>query len=233
MLALALTSLACAPSPRPDSAKDSVVQGILSATVYIGTDRDILLGSAVVVRHRQGQKLRLVTADHVVAGIISINAKHGCLNERDPLTSCTRAWMLFGGKARFPLQPILRWEAYDLAVLESPGRMITSGPTAEIASSPPKIGQDVWAVGAPGGLSGFLSRGVLSRISRMWIDDPHPKEEPPLYYFTDADIWFGNSGGGLYSSKGELVGIVQAMHRSGAGLAISYQHVIQLLRAAK
>jgi serine protease Do len=68
-----------------------------------------------------------------------------------------------------------------------------------------QVGQRVFAIGSPFGLSGTLTTGILSRISRNGDLQ------------TDAALNPGNSGGPLLNSRGELIGVNKAILSRGAG----------------
>jgi S1-C subfamily serine protease len=84
----------------------------------------------------------------------------------------------------------------------------------------PKVlaGQEVFAVGNPMGLDWTYTKGVVSAIRMTKFG----KFDVPLIQ-TDTSITHGNSGGGLYTSKGELVGINTSIidPRLGTGLGFS------------
>ena len=66
-----------------------------------------------------------------------------------------------------------------------------------------KVGQTVYAIGSPFGLSGTFTQGTLSRIA------------PNGDLQTDAAINPGNSGGPLLNSRGELIGVNKAILSAG------------------
>ncbi|MCT7978234.1 S1C family serine protease [Laspinema olomoucense] len=68
-----------------------------------------------------------------------------------------------------------------------------------------QVGQRVYAIGSPFGLSGTFTTGILSRIS----------DNGDLQ--TDAAINPGNSGGPLLNSNGELIGVNKAILSPGRG----------------
>src|SRR5882762_8596787 len=73
-------------------------------------------------------------------------------------------------------------------------------------SDPARVGDPVFIVGAPYGLSYSLSAGI---ISARWAADTIAKDFPLAEFFqTDAVINTGNSGGPMFSEAGELIGIV-------------------------
>jgi serine protease Do len=77
-------------------------------------------------------------------------------------------------------------------------------PALEIADpNAIRVGQAVYAIGSPFGLSGTFTTGILSRIA----------ENGDLQ--TDAAINPGNSGGPLLNSQGQLIGVNKAILSPG------------------
>lgn len=64
-----------------------------------------------------------------------------------------------------------------------------------------KVGEKVFAVGAPRGLELTISDGIVSGIRGAMLFDP------PLLIQNTAPISPGSSGGGLFDARGRLVGI--------------------------
>ncbi|MDJ1181279.1 trypsin-like peptidase domain-containing protein [Roseofilum sp. BLCC_M91] len=75
-----------------------------------------------------------------------------------------------------------------------------------------QVGQQVYAIGSPFGLSGTITTGILSRI------DPDNGDLQ-----TDAALNPGNSGGPLLNSRGELIGVNKAiLSRDGTNSGIGF-----------
>ena len=73
-------------------------------------------------------------------------------------------------------------------------------------SDPVRVGDPVFVVGAPYGLSYSLSDGI---VSARWAPDTVTKDFPLAEFFqTTAVINTGNSGGPMFNRAGELIGIV-------------------------
>jgi S1-C subfamily serine protease len=70
--------------------------------------------------------------------------------------------------------------------------------TAPIAVETPKVGDKIWAVGNPAMLEDAVTGGTLVK-------------KVGYVYFIDAKIYYGSSGGGLFNTKGELIGVNVAM----------------------
>jgi serine protease Do len=99
---------------------------------------------------------------------------------------------------RYQARVIARDQSNDLALLQLNTSeklpAIRLGNANELA-----VGQRVYAIGSPFGLSGTFTTGILSRIT------------PDGMLQTDAAINPGNSGGPLLNSKGELIGVNTAI----------------------
>jgi serine protease Do len=79
-------------------------------------------------------------------------------------------------------------------------------PTIPLSSAETiQVGQRVFAIGSPFGLSGTLTTGILSRIGRNGDLQ------------TDAALNPGNSGGPLLNSRSELIGVNKAILSNGGG----------------
>ncbi len=74
----------------------------------------------------------------------------------------------------------------------------TDNKVQKLANKSPQYGQTVFAIGCPEGFCGMVTRGIVSAYRR---------ENEVLWLYTDAKLWFGNSGGPLFNAKGEVVGI--------------------------
>ena len=87
-----------------------------------------------------------------------------------------------------------------------------------------EIGQTVFAIGNPLGLERTLSRGVISTTRRSF--------DGLTYIQTDAAVNPGNSGGPLFNTRGEVVGIINMGILFGEGLnfAIPARYVKDFLR---
>ena len=106
----------------------------------------------------------------------------------------------------------------DLAVLKfDPGeRKISSvnwGNSDEV-----RVGDWSIAIGNPLGLGGTVTAGVVSAISRDIGNGPYVK-----FIQTDASINRGNSGGPLFNTKGEVIGINTAIiSQSGGSIGLGF-----------
>jgi S1-C subfamily serine protease len=113
-------------------------------------------------------------------------------------------------KSKYKAQVVGVDPAHDLAVIQIPNSKV---PAAEIGDSKSLVvGQKVFAIGNPFGLSGTMTRGIISSIrsvrgERGFIDEAIQ---------TDAAINPGNSGGPLLNSHGQVIGINSMILTGGA-----------------
>ncbi len=80
-------------------------------------------------------------------------------------------------------------------------------------SSQLAVGEKVYAIGNPFGLSGTMTQGIISSIRSIRNGDGAPIEDAIQ---TDAAINPGNSGGPLLNSRGEVIGINTMIASNGA-----------------
>src|SRR5689334_22541696 len=115
-----------------------------------------------------------------------------------------------GDKKKYKAQVIGMDPQHDLAVIQIPSKDV---PAAEIGDSKGLIvGQKVFAIGNPFGLSGTMTRGIISSIRS--IRGEHGFIDEAIQ--TDAAINPGNSGGPLLNSHGQVIGINSMILTGGA-----------------
>lgn len=101
--------------------------------------------------------------------------------------------------------------AHDLAVIQITGRdlqPVTLGDSKKL-----EVGQKVYAIGNPFGLSGTMTRGIVSSMRSIMGPTGLPIDDAIQ---TDAAINPGNSGGPLLNSRGEVIGINSQIATGGA-----------------
>jgi S1-C subfamily serine protease len=92
--------------------------------------------------------------------------------------------------------------AHDLAVIQIKATNLTPAVLGD--SKGLRVGQKVYAIGNPFGLSGTMTRGIVSSIRSVEEPDGRRIDEAIQ---TDAAINPGNSGGPLLNWHGEVIGI--------------------------
>jgi S1-C subfamily serine protease len=100
---------------------------------------------------------------------------------------------------------------HDLALLQIDAPNLQ--PVTLADSSGLSVGQKVYAIGNPFGLTGTMTRGIISSIRSIRGSEGAPIEDAIQ---TDAAINPGNSGGPLLNSRGEVIGINTMIASNGA-----------------
>jgi S1-C subfamily serine protease len=128
----------------------------------------------------QGGDLYVITADHVVAGLVR------------PYVNVTHKKQSWGGEV------VATDAAGDLAVIRVSGRIPGAAPLWQRADRVrPKTGDELLLVGSPYGLEGSVTTGIVSRVTPKLIQ-------------TDAAANPGNSGGPALTRDGQVVGVLVA-----------------------
>ena len=102
-------------------------------------------------------------------------------------------------------------KVHDLALLKIDAPELQ--PVVLADSSQIAVGEKVYAIGNPFGLSGTMTQGIISSIRSIRNGDGAPIEDAIQ---TDAAINPGNSGGPLLNSHGEVIGINTMIASNGA-----------------
>jgi S1-C subfamily serine protease len=102
-------------------------------------------------------------------------------------------------------------KVHDLALLQIDAPNLL--PVTLADSGGLSVGQKVYAIGNPFGLSGTMTRGIISSIRSIRGSEGALIEDAIQ---TDAAINPGNSGGPLLNSRGEVIGINTMIASNGA-----------------
>ncbi len=139
----------------------------------------------------------LITNHHVVDGAEKITVK---LND----------------KREFPAKVVGSDPQSDIALLKIAA---TDLPTVTLGDTDSlKVGQWVFAIGAPFGLERTATKGIVSALGRSLPSDAYVP-----FIQTDVPINPGNSGGPLFDLNGKVVGInSQIFSRSGGYMGLSF-----------
>jgi putative serine protease PepD len=187
----------------------SVAQKVLPSVVQVNVETANAqgIGSGVILTSDG----RVLTNNHVVAGAQQVTVT---LNDGREL----------------PAKVVGTNATADLAVIQIQG---ASGLTAATLgdSGSVRIGDEVIAVGSPGGLQGTVTTGIVSALNRdVNVPDEQEGQQSPFSggrgqqqqqqqqtttykaIQTDAAINQGNSGGPLFNANGEVVGINSAIY---------------------
>jgi putative serine protease PepD len=210
--------LAADPVPSPAQPLAST-PAAPSAPMDAVTVADRLLDSTVTIAYRSASsggtgsgfvldnEGHIVTNNHVIEGAARGDA---------------RVTVEFADGSRVPASIVGRSASYDLAVL----RVDANKPLQPIPlgdSSRVEPGQAVLAVGAPLGLGGSVTAGIVSAVDRpLGVGEESTVDEGAgIAYIngiqTDAAINPGNSGGPLADAHGYVIGVNSAILTLGGG----------------
>jgi S1-C subfamily serine protease len=153
----------------------------------------------VVPQQGQGSGFILDRAGHILTNYhVIADAKRGI------------EVMLYN-KRRYPAHVVGTDQVHDLALLQIDAPDLQ--PVTLADSSNLAVGQEVYAIGNPFGLSGTMTRGIISSIRTIAGSGGAPIENAIQ---TDAAINPGNSGGPLLNSSGAVIGINTMIASNGA-----------------
>ena len=119
-------------------------------------------------------------------------------------------------KREFPAKVVGMDRTTDVAVLKIAAKDL---PTVKIGdSSQARVGQWVLAIGSPFGFDNSATAGIVSAESRSLPDEGYVR-----FLQTDVAVNPGNSGGPLFDTAGEVIGInSQIYSQSGGYMGLSF-----------
>jgi S1-C subfamily serine protease len=115
-------------------------------------------------------------------------------------------------KHQYKAQVVTVDKGHDLALIKIDAPNLVPATLAE-TSTGLTVGQRVYAIGNPFGLSGTMTRGIISAIRSVRGPESNPIEDAIQ---TDASVNPGNSGGPLLNSRGEVIGVTTMIASNGA-----------------
>jgi putative serine protease PepD len=194
-------------SPKPGSSSASAAGGSTVSSCQVTSVADQVVPSVVTIAASgaegsgtgSGEVIKsdgyILTNNHVISGAA---------------TSGGSVQVLFSDGKTVAATITGRDPQTDLAVLkvQPPSGM----KVISLASGSVKVGQPVVAIGAPLGLSGTVTAGIVSALDRT-VEVPGENDQNALLVSalqTDAAINPGNSGGALVNCAGQLVGVPTA-----------------------
>lgn len=129
--------------------------------------------------------------------------------------TASQVLVIFSDGTRAPARVLGADPISDIAVIKvdkSGLKPITVGTSNNLA-----VGQDVIAIGAPLGLEGTVTTGIISALNRPVSTSRESGTTSVIDAIqTDAAINPGNSGGALVNAKGALIGVNTAIATLGA-----------------
>ena len=184
--------------------KDSVV------LIRGNTDSGIVQGSGFI--YNMSGSMVVVTNNHVVHGTTSLSVTFADGNGYSAVVNGTDPYA-------------------DLAVLTVVGAYSSEfKPLVVVSSSTLKVGDPVIAIGAPYGLVGSMTTGVVSALGRTITEEEYTGGFTIANIIqTSAPINPGNSGGPLLNFDGKVVGITAAIieNSQGVGFAVPSNTILR------
>jgi len=98
-------------------------------------------------------------------------------------------------------------EEHDVSLIKADEGGLPAHEVASLASEMPALGEHVYSVGHPKGMYWTYAEGTVSAYRGG------ESSEIGKVIQVNATIWFGNSGGGVFDSGGNLVGICSRLTR--------------------
>ena len=195
------TSSTASPTAATVYAQDS--PGVVMITVNVGNGQAI--GSGIVL----DSKGDILTNAHVIAAARSIQ-------------------VAFSDGTTVPATLVGSNTGADLAVIRVSVAASTLHPLTLGNSASVKVGDNVYAIGSPFGLSGSLSEGIVSNLGQTGAGNLTGLIQ------TDAAINPGNSGGPLVNAQGQVIGVNNSIESPvdgnvGVGFAIPIDQVKPML----
>ena len=198
---LELTEAQAAPAYDPEEQNNiAVYKRVLPSVVNI-TSTTLVFNFfyGTVPQHGQGSGFILDRAGHVLTNFHVVEGANRGIE------------VMLSNKRRYAAKVVGTDRVHDLALLQIDAPNLQ--PVTLADSSSLSVGQKVYAIGNPFGLSGTMTRGIISSIRSIRGHDGAPIEDAIQ---TDAAINPGNSGGPLLNSHGEVIGINTMIASNGA-----------------
>ena len=199
------------PSMGPESLYANVSRSVVTVQGDLVTTQNTFFGQTKSVEVVQGSgfvasfqnSYYIVTNNHVIDGVSNITVT---FSDGNAYTALVKGSDLHS----------------DLAVLS------VDAPTSEFFPLPivsslqaVHVGESVYAIGSPFGLSGSMTFGIVSQVGRTITESTNTTRSIANVIQFSAPINPGNSGGPLLDSAGEVIGITTAAVSNSAGLGFA------------
>jgi len=197
-----------------DEVYDAVAPSVARVRTYVES-RDTVFGPAEGGPAGQGSGFlydddHLITNDHVIGDPDTIRVQ-----------AADETWLEAEVVGRDPYS--------DLAVVELDGEL--PGDPLPVATDLPAIGTEVLVVGAPLGLEGSATQGILGGRNRTIPASSTARERFSIAdaIQTDAALNPGNSGGPIVTLDGTVIGVATATRGENLGFGVSARLVNEVV----
>lgn len=184
-------------------------------TVISGLGGNQLLGSGVCIKNG------LEKPKPTYTGKLEKSPNSSWIVTNAHVISSPSQTLIKQGAEQFPAKVEFIDKDFDIAILHVEGKVIRP---VNIYVKEPEVGNAVFAIGSPLGLEGTITNGIISA---------YRKKDLVPFVQTTAAISHGNSGGGLFDTEGNLIGITTFKLSEGENLnfAIDAQFVMNIFDA--
>ena len=215
-LFLLLTSQALAASSLPD-----LVEKVTDGVVNISSTRIV---KSYIMRGRPeffgmfGIPQEMAQKQSSLGSGFIIDANGYILTNYHVIENAAEVVVTLHDKRRIPAEIIGKDKLMDLGLLRLKGGATNKNITFNNlgTSAATRIGESVFAIGNPFGLTNTVTSGIISAKNRAIGIGPFDN-----FLQTDCSINFGNSGGPLFNMEGEVIGINTAINAQGQGLGFA------------
>jgi serine protease Do len=213
-----------------DAEYSTIVATVMPSVVSVTSERRVRLPQAVdpfsyLFGGRRAQQPRESVQTSLGSGVIVSREGH-ILTNHHVIKSMNKVEVQLTDGRIEPAQIIGSDPVTDIAVLKISAANLEPLPLGD--SDAVRVGQMVFAVGNPFGLSETVTQGIVSAKGRRAFADSAVE-----FLQTDAAVNQGNSGGPLLNLRGEIIGINSAIYsETGGWLGISFAIPANVARRA-
>lgn len=188
MLLFVFLAIGCSTVNVPEMRVNKDVLPMYLASVSLVEENGDLHGSGTIIYNRADDYMVVVTAAHVVRAF---------LEKKIDIYVEGVNFIHLKQMRVFKMD-----EAKDVAVIVGVNKELVNGPEVAVADIAPNIGDPVFVIGAPLGVKRTVTSGIITNIINF---------KDKIVYRTNAPMFYGNSGGGMFNKKGELIGVGHAI----------------------
>ena len=216
------TSVAAATATTPTSVVTTSVSSATAESVYAQVSPGVVTITSVM---GNGQAIG--------SGIV-LDTKGDILTNAHVIAGAQQMQVTLSSGQTVPATLVGSNSGADLAVIRISVPASSLHPVTLGNSGGVQVGDTVYAIGSPFGLSGTLTEGIVSNLSQGGAVSTGASLSGLIQ--TDAAINPGNSGGPLVNTAGQVIGINNSIESPvngnvGVGFAIPINQVTQLLPA--
>ncbi|NTS75712.1 trypsin-like peptidase domain-containing protein [Catenovulum sp. SM1970] len=173
-----------------------------------------------------GEKLKTYTANSLGTGVV-INNKGLILTAAHVVNAVDKLTITFADGSEYDGKVLVSISSADIALVEVLSNRDDFAHVSLGDSDKIKTGEEVFVIGTPYGLDHTLTVGHLSGRRTM---ESYTKSKLEFLQ-TDAAVNQGNSGGPMFNTQGELIGIVSHIQsKSGGSEGLGFAASINMVR---